>query len=78
MINNPEGFIRRKIKDFVAESSANKLLHLDGQEIFAEPLVGYADGKDSLFKDYKKIIGKFHLTPAEILFNNEQNEGDSQ
>jgi epoxyqueuosine reductase QueG len=29
-------------------------------------LVGFASGGDPLFKQYKKIIGRFHLTPQEI------------
>jgi len=32
-----------------------------------EPLVGFADGDDPLFTEYKRIIGDFHVTPREAL-----------
>ncbi|MFX1500583.1 MAG: 4Fe-4S binding protein [Promethearchaeota archaeon] len=39
---------------------------VDGSFIF-EPnaIVGIADGNDTIYEDYKKIIGEFHLTPSE-------------
>ena len=54
-----------KIKDFLSEDESNKM-KVDGSLIFdPDVLVGFCDGNDSIFKDYKEIIGDFHLTPAE-------------
>jgi len=38
-----------------------------GERIFDEPLVGFARGDDPIFKEYKGVIGSFHLTPQEIM-----------
>lgn len=38
-----------------------------GERIWDDPLVGFADGDDPLFSEYKKIIGDFHMTPREFL-----------
>ncbi|MBI4330850.1 MAG: epoxyqueuosine reductase [Chloroflexi bacterium] len=65
--------IEAAIKAFVSGSEQN-LLGIDGGPIWEEPLVGFADGEDPLFEEYKKIIGSFHLTPRECL---EQVGGDS-
>jgi len=61
----PEKFIEMAIAKFVRESSANRR-KVDGGKYWEKPLVGFALGEDPLFKQYKKIIGKFHLTPREI------------
>ena len=50
------------IRDFVAESPSNKLAGTNNF-YFDEPLVRFADASDQLFKEYKDIIGQFHLTP---------------
>jgi epoxyqueuosine reductase len=62
---NPEKFIERTIANFVQKSPANRR-KVDGGKYWEAPLVGFASGKDPLFKQYKKIIGKFHFTPQEI------------
>jgi epoxyqueuosine reductase len=61
----PERFIERAITRFVQQSAANRR-KVDGGKYWEEPLVGFASGDDPLFKQYKKIIGRFHLTPREI------------
>jgi epoxyqueuosine reductase len=61
----PERFIRRAIAKFLQESPANRR-KVDGGKYWDLPLVGFASGDDPLFKQYKKIIGKFHYTPQEI------------
>jgi epoxyqueuosine reductase len=58
-------FIEKAIQDFVKESPANRLPSFDNEPIFDEPLVGFADGDDPLFQQYKKIIDEFHFTPRE-------------
>jgi len=62
---NPERFIARAIADFVRESAANRRKEGRGK-YWEKPLIGFAAGDDPLFKQYKKIIGKFHLTPSEF------------
>ena len=62
---NPEKFIGKKITQFVLESPANRRKADDGK-YWDTPLVGFASGEDPLFRQYKKIIGKFHYTPQEI------------
>jgi epoxyqueuosine reductase len=61
----PERFIKRAIERFVEGSPANRR-KTDGGRYWEAPLVGFASGRDPLFKEFKKIIGKFHLTPREI------------
>jgi len=65
LTSNPEKFIEAAIAKFVKESPANRR-KLDGGKYWDKPLVGFASGTDPLFKEYKKIIGKFHQTPPEI------------
>ena len=62
---DPEKFIERAITEFVQENPANRR-KVDGGKYWGTPLVGFASGDDPLFRQYKKIIGKFHLTPQEI------------
>ena len=62
-------YLKKAIKDFVETSPLNNFKCLEGGRIFDEPLVGFADGDDPIFKDYKTIIGDFHLTPREALEN---------
>jgi Uncharacterized Fe-S protein len=64
---NPELFIEEAIKKFVRESSANRLEGFGGEPIFEEPLIGFADGADPLFDEYKKIVHEDHFSPREIL-----------
>ncbi len=61
---HPEKWVRERISGFVGGSDFNRLA-LDGGVIYDEPLVGFARGNDSLFRRYKRIIGKFHYTPLE-------------
>lgn len=63
---DPGKAIEDAIKNFIKESEENRL-GIDGGPIWEEPLVGFANGKDPLFEEYKKIIGPFHLTPEEFL-----------
>ncbi|MBW2149031.1 MAG: epoxyqueuosine reductase [Deltaproteobacteria bacterium] len=65
--SNPEEMLKEIITGFVRESRENKAKAFEGQRYWDDPLVGFADGGDSLFHEYKKIIGDFHMTPAEAL-----------
>ncbi len=64
MEDDPKQWVEEKIKDFIVGSEINRLA-LDGELIYDEPLVGFAQGDDRLFRRYKQVIGKFHLTPLE-------------
>ena len=71
-------FLGKAIKEYVVTSPANRFESFDGGRIFDEPLVGFADGDDIIFQDYKEIIGDFHLTPREALEKHLESEGSSQ
>lgn len=38
-----------------------------GERYFDDPLIGFASATDSLFTEYKSVIGEFHLTPGELV-----------
>ncbi len=59
--------IRDSIVNFVKNSSANRMFHLDGSPFYENPLVGFADGRDPLFEQFKDIIGNYHYTPQEVM-----------
>jgi epoxyqueuosine reductase len=65
LAEEPEKFIERALVRFVRENPGNRR-KVDGGKYWDTPLVGFASGEDSLFKSYKKIIGRFHYTPREI------------
>jgi ferredoxin len=62
---HPEKFIEKAIIQFTKKSPSNRR-KVDGGRYWDQPLVGFASGDDPLFSQYKKIIGKYHLTPQEI------------
>jgi epoxyqueuosine reductase len=62
---DPEKFIEKAIIQFTKNSPANRR-KVDRGRYWERPLVGFASGDDPLFRQYKKIIGKYHLTPKEI------------
>ena len=74
---NPHLFIENAIKEFVAGSPSNRLPAFHDDPVFDEPLVGFADGDDPIFQDYRRIIGDSHLTPREALAKHPQLMGDS-
>jgi len=60
-------FIKEEISAFVRHSPLNRLPDTNGDFIFDEPLVQFADGDDPIFSEYKKIIDASHFTPREAL-----------
>lgn len=66
-LSNPNRFIEEAIHHFVKTSPANRLESFENAPIFEEPLVGFADGNDPLFEDYKRLVHENHFTPREIL-----------
>jgi epoxyqueuosine reductase len=65
--SDPASSVESSIRRWVRESPSNVLRDLGGGPIFDEPLVGFADGDDPLFGEYKTIVGAHHLTPREAL-----------
>lgn len=61
------------IRNFVAESPGNRVVDTNDR-YYGEPLVRFATAGDQQFKEYKDIIGQFHLTPQEA-FELEFGEG---
>lgn len=59
--------IEDEIKAFVRTSPLNSMPVKGKPIIYDEPLVGFADGNDPLFTEYKTIIASSHLTPREAL-----------
>ncbi len=62
---DPSKFVKKEIIKFTKEDPGNKQKSGRGK-YWGTPLVGFASGNDPLFKEYKKIIGKFHFTPEEF------------
>ncbi len=73
--SNPNLFIENVIKEYLAHSPINRLHKYDDAPMWGEPIVAFADGDDPIFESYKKIIGKFHMTPREALENYLQDKG---
>jgi epoxyqueuosine reductase QueG len=64
---DPKRFIEVAIKKFVRTSPANRLASFNNQFIFDKPLIGFADGDDPLFAEFRKVVHEKHFTPREIL-----------
>lgn len=64
---DPNRYIERVIYDFVRQSPANRLESFDNEPIFEPPLIGFADGDDPLFAEYKKVVNEGHFHPREVL-----------
>jgi epoxyqueuosine reductase len=56
-------WITNLIRDFIEHSPVNSLGKDSNKKAWAEPLVGFSNGADSLYDFYKKDIGDFFLTP---------------
>ena len=67
MKRDPAAFLEAEIKNYIANSPNNIMPDFPGEHMWDEPLVGFADGDDPLFSEYKRIIGDFHVTPREAL-----------
>lgn len=63
----PERFIEKIVKDYVRSCPRNGLESFADEPIFGTPLVGFADGDDHLFKEYKNVVHKEHLLPREAI-----------
>ena len=59
-------WIESVARDFIEHSPENHLANAERERAFDSPLVGFANGADPLFADYKDHVGPFHWTPLEI------------
>lgn len=66
-LKSPERFIERAIEEFTRTSPLNRLEAFGNAPIFEKPLVGFADGDDPLFTEFKRVVAAEHFTPREIL-----------
>ena len=56
-----------KISYFLTNDESNKMVLVDNSLMFdPNVLVGFVSGTDPIFEKYKRIIGKFHLSPKEV------------
>jgi epoxyqueuosine reductase len=60
-------FVEQLIRDFMRTSPDNRLSFVNDYVLWDDPLVGFADGDDPIFAEYKTIISPEHLTPREAL-----------
>lgn len=60
--------IVRIIKDYT-KTEDNSMQKWCDEPAWGEPLVGFSNGADPLYKFYKKDIGDFYKLPAEFLEN---------
>ncbi|NHI92957.1 MAG: epoxyqueuosine reductase [Candidatus Lokiarchaeota archaeon] len=66
-MNIEKKWFLEKISFFLTNDESNKMTKVDNSLMFdPEVLVGFVSGNDEIFDEYKKIIGKFHLTPREV------------
>jgi len=64
--DDPAGWLRKVIGDFVRESPENTLRNAANERAWGEPLVGFSRGDDALYQWYKEVVGPFHWTPGEV------------
>jgi epoxyqueuosine reductase len=63
-------WIRERVESFVSCSSENTLGFDQQEKVFNKPLVGFANGIDTLWQEYRNHIGAFYLTPVDIFLAN--------
>lgn len=59
-----ENLIKTEIKRYFRENKENWFEEISGY-YFEEPVIKFASSEESLFNEYKEIIGNHHLTPKE-------------
>jgi len=65
-IKNPAKWIETLIKDFISQSPENTLKNRENEKAWEDPLVGFSNGDDPLYQQYKELVGTFHWTPLDI------------
>lgn len=64
-MNNMGSWIREEIINYVGNSHENNLIVIN-EKAWGEPLIGFSNGADLLFKQIKKDIGDFYWLPTDI------------
>jgi epoxyqueuosine reductase len=65
--NDMSAFVTQSVREFLRTNPDNRLSFVDEYVMWDDPLVGFADGDDPIFTEYKTIISPEHLTPREAL-----------
>ena len=58
--------LQNSIKEFVATSLHNSLGLESGEPAFDAPLIGFSNGADPLYIEYRNHIGSFYFTPVDM------------
>ena len=65
-------WVEKLIKGFINNSPENTLASEKNEKdwilkkAWSEPIVGFSNGADPIYNDFKKYVGDFHWTPSEI------------
>jgi ferredoxin len=63
---NKAEWIKVEVKKFT-DSPANTLKKWNDESAWGEPIVGFSNGADPLYKFYKRDVGEFYRSPLEFL-----------
>ncbi len=63
---DPKAWINALVEEFIATSPSNNLRNAGDDPAWDGALVGFANGADPIFQQYKEYVGPFHWTPWEI------------
>jgi epoxyqueuosine reductase len=63
--NDLVAWVASIIQDFV-DGPENSLQGGTGERAWDTPIIGFANGADPIFEQYKEVVGDFHWTPLEI------------
>jgi hypothetical protein len=61
-----KGWVENIIRDFIQNSPENSLKDATGEKAWEDCLIGFSNGADSIFDEYKEHVGSFHMTPLEL------------
>ena len=64
-ISDPTTWVTGIIQHF-CDGPENSLQDGTGERAWDTPIVGFANGADPIFEQYKEVVGPFHWTPLEI------------
>ncbi len=62
---NAAAWIGKTIRGFLDNSKENTLKDEKNKRAWADPLVGFSNGADPLYQEFKRHIGSFYWTPTE-------------
>jgi epoxyqueuosine reductase len=64
---DPAQYLRKAIRTYVRNSPNNRFPAFPEDLIWDDALIGFAAGDDPIFREFKTVIGEFHVTPREAL-----------